>query len=144
MFCAGDCVGVQVGAYQDFNATWSDQPLFFYTWASRPLWSAALACMLYACFTGRGWLVGSFLSHKAWEPMARLTFGAYLAHPLVMQYVFTTSRSLVYYSATNAAVNFLAFFVLAHAVSAVMFIALEYPLAGIERAAFRALGVSHR
>lgn len=43
----------------------------------------------------QGGLIQQFLSHRAWVPPARLSFGAYLLHPLVINLWVLNSRAKV-------------------------------------------------
>ncbi|KAJ7365133.1 hypothetical protein OS493_007782 [Desmophyllum pertusum] len=51
---------------------------------SRFVWGLALAWVIYACNKGYGSLVNKFLSASYWIPLSRLTYSAYLVHPLVL------------------------------------------------------------
>ncbi|XP_064458661.1 O-acyltransferase like protein-like [Ornithodoros turicata] len=50
----------------------------------RVLWSLGLCWPAYACATGRGGYLNAFLSWKAFMPLARLTYGVYLIHFLLL------------------------------------------------------------
>lgn len=47
-------------------------------------WGAALAWIVIACCTGHGGCVNSALSCRLLQPLSRLTYCAYLVHPLIM------------------------------------------------------------
>lgn len=47
-------------------------------------WGAALAWIVIACCTGYGGCVNSALSFRMLQPLSRLTYCAYLVHPVVM------------------------------------------------------------
>jgi hypothetical protein len=48
-----------------------------YSIISRPLWSAAVAVIIFVCITHRENAVNRMLSQPIFEPIARLTFGAH-------------------------------------------------------------------
>ena len=59
-----------------------------------------IPCMLLCCtcsFNNQGGLVQQLLSHRGWVPLSRLTFGAYLLHPLVSTITTTYYRSYALY-----------------------------------------------
>ncbi|XKL67399.1 hypothetical protein PGB90_002890 [Kerria lacca] len=47
-------------------------------------WGAALAWIVIACCSGYGGFIDSFLSFKLLHPLSRLTYCAYLVHPIIM------------------------------------------------------------
>lgn len=65
-----------------------------YSATSRIVWSLSLAWITFASITGYGWIFNSFLSCKIWIPLSRLSYCAYLIHPIVI--------ALFYGSRTNA------------------------------------------
>lgn len=65
-----------------------------YSATSRIVWSLSLAWITFASITGYGWVFNSFLSCKIWIPLSRLSYCAYLIHPIVI--------ALFYGSRTNA------------------------------------------
>uniref|UniRef100_A0AC35TY30 NRF domain-containing protein n=1 Tax=Rhabditophanes sp. KR3021 TaxID=114890 RepID=A0AC35TY30_9BILA len=93
----------------------------FYTLLGRPFFSISLGWVVYACATGNGGIVNRILSWKAFVPLSKITFCAYLMHPLVLQFYnfsrpqpfhFTsTYQMFTLYSVAVAASFFVAFFV---------------------------------
>lgn len=56
-----------------------------YTGFSRLIWSIIIVLVIYACITGHGGPVNSFLSLPMWRPLGRLTYAIYLVHmPVIM------------------------------------------------------------
>jgi peptidoglycan/LPS O-acetylase OafA/YrhL len=47
-------------------------------------WAVCVAFVIWLTAYGRGSLVEYLLGSHVWEPLARLTFGAYLVHPLII------------------------------------------------------------
>lgn len=61
------------------------------------------------CFRGYsppGW-VNTLLSWQLFVPLSRLTFMAYLIHPMIMMWFYGTQESLIYFSYTNIVSIFL-------------------------------------
>lgn len=64
---------------------WSDVTSATYITFARPLWSVCLAVITLLCYYDYMPMLNGFLSHPGWTPLARLTYGAYLVHPLVIK-----------------------------------------------------------
>ena len=56
----------------------------FYNSLSRTLWAMCLSWVVIACMSGYGGPVNTILSWPIWAPMGRLTYGAYLVHPMII------------------------------------------------------------
>ena len=105
LFTMGFVFYIPVNAYQgelavlDTAATggaiWAPAAQRAFTVLYRPLWAASVAVLLYMCATERGGGLGVILGAKRWAPLARLSWGAYLLHPLVtyISYFSTTQAS---------------------------------------------------
>lgn len=66
-----------------------------YSALSRPAWAVGLAWITFVSLSGFGGIVHNFLSSKIFIPLSRLTYGAYLIHPIVMA-TFYGSREHAY------------------------------------------------
>ncbi|CAI4221996.1 unnamed protein product [Auanema sp. JU1783] len=58
---------------------------FLYTVFGRLSFALALCWLTFACVSGNGGIVNTFLSWKFFLPLSRITFGAYLIHPIMLQ-----------------------------------------------------------
>ncbi|CAE1236827.1 unnamed protein product [Acanthosepion pharaonis] len=56
-----------------------------YTALARTVWALSVGWVIYACSTGYGGFVNTILSWKAFIPLSRLTYCAYLVHPIILQ-----------------------------------------------------------
>lgn len=65
----------------------------FYATFHRFAWTLSVAWMVLCCVTGHGGVVNYILSWKIWVPLGRLSFIAYLAHPLVQLSFLTIMRN---------------------------------------------------
>merc|ERR1712187_858293 len=63
---------------------------------SRPMWAVCWAILTFLCYYGHVPITNGILSHRFWTPLARLTYGAYLCHPLVIK--LAAGTSLEYYT----------------------------------------------
>jgi peptidoglycan/LPS O-acetylase OafA/YrhL len=108
------CTFDELPAYNDCGSLWSPTLTFLYTAFSRAVWSICIASLMYLCLedgsqstsndnddtnsnlsrstpqsqpSQLGYataMVKSVLSWKLWTPLAHLSFGAYLIHPIVI------------------------------------------------------------
>lgn len=119
--------------YQDVNGRWSHTGVIIYTAFSRSIWSLGLCGMLWACFVLPDSLLSRFLSLPLWEPLARVTYGAYIAHPMVMEVVYYSAVTLFHYDPFTMTSHYIANAALAYGVAALLFICIEYPLGALEK-----------
>lgn len=82
--------------FGDHQNSWGTLVSVLYINLSRPVWAMGWAVITLLCYYDFMPLVNGFLSHRFWAPMARLTYGAYLVHPLVIK--LAAGRSLQYYT----------------------------------------------
>ena len=67
----------------------------FFEFMARPAFAACLAWVTLACTKGYGGLINSFLSWGAFQPLAKMSYMAYLCHMFVIwTYVFTRTYEL--------------------------------------------------
>jgi len=69
----------------DTANSWSDAADFTYMTFSRTAWAACWAILTFLCYFGHAPLTNWILAHPIWTPFARLTYGAYLFHPMVIK-----------------------------------------------------------
>ncbi|XP_046403423.1 nose resistant to fluoxetine protein 6-like [Ischnura elegans] len=65
----------------------------FYVALSRTVWGLGLAWIIIACCTGHAGIINSILSFGGWVPLSRLTYGAYLLNPVLMNSIYLSSES---------------------------------------------------
>ena len=87
------CLTMVFGEYQ----TWNGHPFtksenITYYMLSRTIYSVGIALVIYACHNGFGDIINSFLPWSFWVPLSRLTFMAYLYHPMVLTLMYGTIR----------------------------------------------------
>lgn len=89
---------------------WSSTASAAYVTLSRPVFAAGWAVITLLCYYDYVPLLNGFLSHRCWTPLARLTYGAYLVHPLIIKlsagtahrFYTLSSTALMARSAANA------------------------------------------
>uniref|UniRef100_A0A1Y9J069 Acyltransferase 3 domain-containing protein n=1 Tax=Anopheles quadriannulatus TaxID=34691 RepID=A0A1Y9J069_ANOQN len=65
---------------------------------SKNLYGIGAWIVILGCIYGVNGVVKRMLNYPFFEPLGRLTYGAYLVHPFVMRYMFVSVRAPVHYS----------------------------------------------
>jgi len=99
----------------------------------RFVWAVAIGWVIFACHNGRGGLVDSFLSWKAFIPLSRLTYAVYLVHPMVVWLFLASSITplnvtmafYIYFFIASTVISFMLAFVVA--------VCIEYPVFNLEK-----------
>lgn len=76
----------------------SDAFAAVYSSMARSVWGLCLAWVVYACIAGHGGFVAKMLSIKAFIPISRLTYAAYLIHPVVMAWFYGSRQATFEFS----------------------------------------------
>lgn len=104
-----------------------------YSATSRVIWALSLGWVTFACSAGKGGILGSLLSSRIWLPWSRLTYSAYLIHPIVMavfygsrQTTFEFSHFLMFYVALGN-------LVLTYVISLLLCVVFESPIVSLEK-----------
>ena len=139
------CLTTVFGEYK----TWHRHPFsktenVMYFMFSRTTYSIGLAIMIYVCHNGFGGAINTFLSWKLWIPLSRLTFMAYLAHPIVLTVIYGTLRFRFIYTDIFLIILVVATIVLSYSLAFVLAAFVEYPLANVESAVYKFAGVQRR
>ena len=117
--------------------TWNGHPFtkaenVMYFMFSRTIYSTGIALMIYACHNGFGGIINKFLSWSFWIPLSRLTFMAYLSHPIVFTLMYRITRFRFIYTDWLLIVLFGAAVVLSYSLALVLAVTVEYPIANVE------------
>eukprot|EP00057_Strongylocentrotus_purpuratus_P001394 XP_001198703.2 PREDICTED: nose resistant to fluoxetine protein 6 [Strongylocentrotus purpuratus] len=126
-------LAVVYGLYGEFNGSpLSTAENAIYMAFSHFAWAIALSWVIFACHYGYGGWINDFLSWKAWIPLCRLTYGAYLFHPLIM-HIFVGNTAHAYsLNAVYIAYYFTSGCVFSYLVSLLVSLGFELPLANLE------------
>ncbi|XP_064599084.1 nose resistant to fluoxetine protein 6-like [Liolophura sinensis] len=108
-----------------------------YNATSRTAWGVGLGWLVFACCTGYGGFVNTILSWSALIPLSRLTYCAYLVHPIVMYLYYGSLNTPVHFTDLNVVYLFFGHLVLAYLTSFVVSLAFESPMMALERVVFR-------
>ncbi|KAJ8021731.1 Nose resistant to fluoxetine protein 6 [Holothuria leucospilota] len=110
---------------QWFSAVWGG--------VSRTLFSIGVAWVAFACSTGHGGLINSFLSWSLWTPMARLTYCTYLLHPMVLTLYTQTKQVPIHWTFIEFTYMFLANAVMSYFAAFCLSLLVEGPTMGLEK-----------
>ncbi|KAL9976510.1 hypothetical protein ACROYT_G013819 [Oculina patagonica] len=103
---------------------------------SRFAWGLALAWVVYACHRGFGGLVNRILSAHLWIPLSRLTYTAYLVHPIVLFTFFASFETVLAYSDLHLAFYFAGTVSLSYSVAFIVSVCVEFPMLQLEKLLF--------
>nr|XP_058949088.1 nose resistant to fluoxetine protein 6-like [Pocillopora verrucosa] len=144
---AGWCVAIVLALstlYGQYKALRKDNPVQFsraeniiYGTFSRFAWSLALAWVIFACHNGLGGLVNKFLSARFWIPLSRLTYCAYLVHPIIIFVLFQSYETVRAYSDVHIAFCFVGVLGISYAVAFIVSVCVEYPMMQLEKFIFK-------
>ncbi|XP_045603365.1 nose resistant to fluoxetine protein 6 [Procambarus clarkii] len=120
--------------------TWGDDqvplpraPSIIYAGFSRGAWCLALLWLVFACHTGNGGLINSFLSHPSWQPLSRLTYTLYLT-AVPLQSLFPGQVYLPFYiNHLNMIVYACGFLFIGGILAVLLSVMTEGPVIGLEK-----------
>ncbi|XP_055947830.1 nose resistant to fluoxetine protein 6-like [Argiope bruennichi] len=105
----------------------------FYNALSRIGFSMGLGWVIFVCVIGQGGVVNRILSWKALIPLSRLTYCAYLLHPIVATTYSSSVRTFINFNHVNTIMLFLGYLIISYAVSMVTSLLFESPLIRLEK-----------
>jgi len=108
---------------------WSQFSNSLYMCFSRLCWAIAVGVLTLACFFDYLPLVNAILSHWLWKPLAKLTFGAYLLHPIIIAIFIGNAPGLEVFTVPAVLAKTWWYFTLAYFVAAIMYCVVERPFA---------------
>ncbi|XP_013776461.1 O-acyltransferase like protein-like [Limulus polyphemus] len=130
LIAAGLCLSVVYGTY---HVDMSNSTTSLYNTLSRTAWAVGVGWVIYACVTGHGGFIDTLLSWRFWIPLSRLTYCAYLIHPLVMYWYYLSSKTTMYVTHPLMVINFLAFTVVSYSLALMASLAFESPMMALEK-----------
>ncbi len=116
-----------------YTHTWTTFESVMYNCFHRTGWSLALGWIIFSCHKGYGGLINDFLSWKAFLPLSKLTYGAYLVHIQVQFIVIFSQTSPMYLSDFLLSQYFIGFLAFTFGISFVFSLSLELPFANLEK-----------
>ncbi|XP_060080526.1 nose resistant to fluoxetine protein 6-like [Ylistrum balloti] len=129
---------VTYGIYEEANGNWmSVDVAALYNAVHKPLWGVCVSWVIFACVTGNGGFINTILSWSPFIPLGRLSYCAYLVHPIVIFVYMRSLKQTVYATDFVMIYLFLGHLVTSYAVAFVVSLAFESPMMGLEKAIFR-------
>ena len=110
---------------------WTMQGHYAYSALARSIFSAAVAALLWLCVTGQAPLVNQFLSLSVFDVPAKLTYSAYLVHPIIIRIYWFKAVALTTYSPLNHMTTFFAMACYAYICAVVVALLIELPSANL-------------
>ncbi|KAH8334869.1 hypothetical protein KR074_007014 [Drosophila pseudoananassae] len=98
---------------------------------TRIAWPLGLCWVVFACMNGYGYLADSFLSSPLWQPMARLSYAAYIFHMFIESLNGGITRTNTYFSDYQVMLRFWADLGFTMILSYLMHILVEAPFANL-------------
>ncbi|XP_078679574.1 O-acyltransferase like protein-like isoform X2 [Branchiostoma floridae x Branchiostoma belcheri] len=131
-------LGILVVAPSVVRAFNPEGPTCMTTWSTRTtverlLWSTAVCWVIYACSVGYGGIISEFLSWKLWQPLSRLSYVAYLIHPLILCAFCGHYSGPIFYSGCTWFILFVGYSVWSFAGAFVVSVGVEIPLSELEK-----------
>merc|ERR1712083_635513 len=100
----------------------------------RTVWAVACAIVTSACYFEKLPLFGGVLSHWAWNPFVKLTYGAYLMHPVIVKTLAGNMVSYFNYSTNEVVLHAFGHSTLSYAAAIAMWCLVEKPFATLSEA----------
>ncbi|XP_053380233.1 nose resistant to fluoxetine protein 6-like [Mercenaria mercenaria] len=104
-----------------------------YNATSRTAWGLSVAWVIFACATGYGGPVNALLSWRGIIPLSRLTYCAYLVHPLVIYVYIFSRRTMMHWYDLEMIYLFLGHLCVSYAAAFLLSLAFECPMIGLEK-----------
>lgn len=104
-----------------------------YNSLSRTAWSIAVAWMIFACLSGFGGRINRILCSKVWIPLSRLSYSAYLIHPVIIEgYCYALYRP-IHFQIDTLLLYYFGFFVSSYLAAFLVSMTFESPMMALEK-----------
>eukprot|EP01059_Diplonema_ambulator_P037374 TRINITY_DN9863_c0_g1_i1.p1 TRINITY_DN9863_c0_g1~~TRINITY_DN9863_c0_g1_i1.p1 ORF type:complete len:859 (+),score=163.14 TRINITY_DN9863_c0_g1_i1:235-2811(+) len=98
-------------------------------------WGLGLGLFTVPFALGHGGIIRRAMSHRVWSPLAKLSYGVYLVHPLVIYFSTASTSGPIHYSAATILWNWAAASTLSYFVSLALWFLVECPFSFLLSAA---------
>ncbi|XP_053395797.1 nose resistant to fluoxetine protein 6-like [Mercenaria mercenaria] len=105
----------------------------FYNALGRTAWGMCLSWVVIACISGNGGPVKDILSWKFWAPLGRLTYAAYLVHPIIIYTYYFSMFQPLHFSDLTMVYLFIANLVMSYLVAFIVSMLVEAPMIQLEK-----------
>jgi len=104
-----------------------------YATFARVMFVTSVGWFMYCCYKLHGGLLREVFGAYVWVPLARLTYTAYLIHPMLMFVINYSSTTPFHYSGIYATVRYTSHLMLAYSGAMFFHLCVEKPTANLER-----------
>ena len=111
---------------------------------SRPIWALCCGVVTMSCLSGHVPWVNAFLGHPAWVVPARLTFNAYLVHPIVIKTLAGNMTAYYHFSYPDILYRWMGNCVYSFLLAAAVYVLIERPFMSLQTLALSAAKRSRR
>ncbi|KAF8795657.1 Nose resistant to fluoxetine protein 6 like protein [Argiope bruennichi] len=105
----------------------------FYNALCRSSFTIGLAWVIFVCETGHGGFITKFLSWKLFIPLSRLTYCAYLVHPILIHAYYQAYPTALYFTELLMVTNFMGFLIMSYGIAFLFSLTFESPLMNLEK-----------
>lgn len=109
--------------------TWTPWQNALWIALNRPLWVLCWLVWTLACYFEYLPFFNTILGHRFWTPLASLTYGAYLIHPILIKVTAANADGYYFYSPADALQRTVWFILLAYSCAVVLWCLVEKPMA---------------
>ncbi|XP_071040695.1 nose resistant to fluoxetine protein 6-like [Parasteatoda tepidariorum] len=132
----GWLLAVPAGLYCIFGTYHQSPSLLaasFYNAFTRSIYGFSLCWLIFACLSGYGGVVDKILSFKLFIPLSRLTYCAYLIHPIFNTIYVTSMKSTIWFSHQTVIMWYLGVLAVTYAFALIVSLIFESPIIRLER-----------
>ncbi|XP_046571432.1 O-acyltransferase like protein-like [Haliotis rubra] len=133
LVAAGACTLATYDANAEGRPGWGVEARTAHETLYRPVWGLVLAWVIFMCFKGKAGFVDWMLSWDWWQPLSRLTYGAYLVHLMFIQTEAATARSLFNFTSGYIVYRFFGYTCMSFIFSFLVAILVEAPMLQLEK-----------
>lgn len=137
IFAAGICFFLSYIKYtmnrKENPATWLNSQYTAYEVVSHPLWAMAISWVIIICASGNGGIISDILSLRFWVFLSRLTYGAYILHPIVIMVGMRMNMAPLYLSVATTTYAFIGHLTLSYGLSFIVALLFEMPIRMMEK-----------
>jgi len=130
------CVYIPYDATKEggiFSSSWTPIQRAIYETLCKSGWAICLGWIIFASNTNCRGPIGDVLSWPGWAPLSKLTYAAYLIHPLVQYLDWRNRFTLIYYDDLSMTFDDIYTVFISYAIGAVLHLLLEAPMLGLEK-----------
>lgn len=99
---------------------------------SRLIWGLSVGFLMITMFLGYGGILRTFFCLRVWQPLSKLTFGAYLVHPIVMWLVYYNQWEYLMFTYRNMWYFYFGHLIVSFSLAAILYLIVEKPTMNIE------------